>query len=337
LTGGRHGYGAKLTNVFSKEFVVEIRDGHGTRGGKIKTYKQVWENNMHVCHEAEIGVELRKLRQQNGGGDEESDCTKISFVPDLARLTNDPNANVLPEEEYKWMGRRVVDIAGCSGGKLAVTLNGERIRVSGFEEYVKLFRRRRPSPDESTVASASSSSLPPMLYCKLNSRWEVSVGLSEMRLPESTSFVNRMHTSRGGTHVDVVARQISQYIADHINAKMSQELDTPITARAVRRHLSIFVNCLLENPSFDSQMKECLTSNPENFGCEYALPSSFLRKLVKPLRIFDEVVDGDTSENGSRDDAKIADKLGGPGIVEDILRYAMGARQVKDDKRRRWQ
>jgi DNA gyrase/topoisomerase IV subunit B len=36
LTGGRHGYGAKLANVFSKEFVVEIRDGHGTRGGKIK-------------------------------------------------------------------------------------------------------------------------------------------------------------------------------------------------------------------------------------------------------------------------------------------------------------
>ncbi len=35
-TGGRHGYGAKLTNVFSKEFVVEIRDGHGTRRGKIK-------------------------------------------------------------------------------------------------------------------------------------------------------------------------------------------------------------------------------------------------------------------------------------------------------------
>ena len=53
---------------------------------------------MHVCHEAEIGVELRKLRQQNGGGNEESDCTKISFVPDLALLTNDPNANVLPEE-----------------------------------------------------------------------------------------------------------------------------------------------------------------------------------------------------------------------------------------------
>jgi DNA gyrase/topoisomerase IV subunit B len=59
---------------------------------------------MHVCHEAEIGVELRKLRQQNGGGDEESDWTKISFVPDLALLTNNPNANVLPEEEYNREG-----------------------------------------------------------------------------------------------------------------------------------------------------------------------------------------------------------------------------------------
>ena len=34
MTGGRHGYGAKLTNVFSKEFVVKIRDSNGTRGGR---------------------------------------------------------------------------------------------------------------------------------------------------------------------------------------------------------------------------------------------------------------------------------------------------------------
>lgn len=325
LTGGRHGYGAKLTNVFSREFVVEIRDGHGTRG-KIKTYKQVWEDNMHICHEADIGVEPKKSRQQNGG--EESDYTKISFVPDLARLTNDPNATTLPEAAAALMRRRVVDIAGCSGGKLAVTLNGERIHLSGFEEYVKLFRLQ-PSPEESTVTV--SSLLPSMVHCKLNSRWEVAVGLSQTRSLESISFVNRMHTSRGGTHVDVVARQISQYIADHINAKMSQEIDTPITARVVRRHLLICVNCLIENPSFDSQMKECLTSNPENFGCDYTLPDSFLRKLVKSQRIFDDT-DDNGSEGNPKDDSKIADKLGGPGIVEDILRYVMGARQVIDDK-----
>jgi DNA topoisomerase-2 len=323
LTGGRHGYGAKLTNVFSREFVVEIRDG---ARGKTRTYKQVWEDNMHICHEAEIDVDANKSMQQIYG--EDSDYTKISFVPDLARLTNDPNTTILPEEEYKLMRRRVVDIAGCSGGKLAVTLNGEPIHVSGFDEYVNLFRRQ-PSLEESTVETSSLP--PPMVYYRLNSRWEVAVGLSETRSLESMSFVNRMQTSRGGTHVDIMARQISQFIADHINSKISHDMDTLVTARAVRRHLSIFVNCLVENPSFDSQMKECLTSNPENFGCNYTLPSSFMRKLVKPLRIFDKKDNAD-SDSDFKDDEKSSDKLGGPGIVEDILDYMMGARQVKDDK-----
>lgn len=35
-TGGRNGYGAKLTNIFSTEFVIETADGR-----KQKKYKQV--------------------------------------------------------------------------------------------------------------------------------------------------------------------------------------------------------------------------------------------------------------------------------------------------------
>jgi hypothetical protein len=69
-----------------------------------------------------------------------------------------------------------VDIAGCSGVELAVTLNGERIHLSEFEEYVKLFQRQ-PSTEESTMAA--SSLLPPILYCKLNSRWGVAVSLKK--------------------------------------------------------------------------------------------------------------------------------------------------------------
>lgn len=41
LTGGRNGYGAKLTNVFSKSFTVETYDAVSKQ-----KYKQVWRNNM---------------------------------------------------------------------------------------------------------------------------------------------------------------------------------------------------------------------------------------------------------------------------------------------------
>lgn len=41
LTGGRNGYGAKLTNVFSQSFKVETYDAVTKQ-----RYKQVWRNNM---------------------------------------------------------------------------------------------------------------------------------------------------------------------------------------------------------------------------------------------------------------------------------------------------
>ena len=331
LTGGRHGYGAKLTNVFSTKFEVEVCDGHSTRN-KIKNYKQVWENNMHTCHEAEVVVTDRPKNGDSGGSSKQDlDYTRISFVPDIPRLTNDPNVTILPEEEYKLMKRRVVDIAGTSGGKLTVTLNGETIDINGFEDYVDLYRQ--PS-------SSSSSSKPqsPMVYHKLNSRWEVAIGLSDTKSVESISFVNGMNTSRGGTHVDVIARQVSQYIAEYINTKMSKQLDVlnngppiNVTSRMVRRHLLLCVNCLIENPSFDSQMKECLTSNPENFGSQYELPNSYLKKLVRPALI----VDGDSDNDSDNDDdgqqqdlSSSSDEVGGPGIVEEVLRMAMGAQQI---------
>lgn len=316
LTGGRHGYGAKLTNVFSERFALEICDAHSTRG-KLKKYKQTWEENMSVCNEAEVdSVDV--------GATKDEEFTKISFVPDLAKLTGDHRRSIIPEEEYQLMKRRVVDIAGCSGGKLTVTLNGEPISLAGFQDYVDLYRHQ----------SEMSTQLPPTLYHKLNARWEVVVGLSEQKSLESISFVNGMSTSRGGTHVDVIARQISQYIADYINSKMAKELDRlqaqapiNITPRMVRRHLFLCVNSLIENPSFDSQMKECLTSSPENFGSQFELPNSFLKKLVKPVNATED--DSDDSDN---EETNKHTKSGGPGIVEQVIRMAMGAHQFNISK-----
>lgn len=313
LTGGRHGYGAKLTNVFSKKFIVEIGDGHSTRG-KCKTYKQVWEDNMHVCHEAEVHIDVKSVGKDN------FDYTKISFVPDLPRLTGDASMTIIPDEEYKLMRRRVIDIAGCSGGKLFVTLNGEDVSCSDFEEYVNLYR------------NDASNQLDLMMYQKINARWELAVGLSETKSFESISFVNGMNTSRGGTHVDELAHQISNHIANHINTKMAKQLDhfknqqqLTVTPRMVRRHLFLCVNSLIENPSFDSQMKEYLTSNPESFGSDYKIPQSFLRKLVQPA--YNEKESDEESDEGDGEQDNNSTK-GGPGIVEEVLRAVVGAQQV---------
>ena len=48
----------------------------------------------------------------------------------------------------------------------------------------------------------------------------------------------------------------------------------------VKQNLWLFVNSQIENPAFDSQTKETLTSNPRSFGSKCELSDSFLKKIV---------------------------------------------------------
>ena len=69
-TGGRNGYGAKLTNVFSKEFTIVSQDPENEL-----EYTQTWRNNMSVCETAKI----KKYTKKTG-------WFSISFVPDEKRI-----------------------------------------------------------------------------------------------------------------------------------------------------------------------------------------------------------------------------------------------------------
>ena len=70
VTGGRNGYGAKLCNIFSTEFIVETADA---KSGK--KFKQIYRNNMGQRSDPEIKSVSKK-----------EEYTKITFKPDLARF-----------------------------------------------------------------------------------------------------------------------------------------------------------------------------------------------------------------------------------------------------------
>ena len=48
-TGGRNGYGAKLTNIFSTKFIIETADAKNKL-----YYKQIFKNNMSVKEDPQI-------------------------------------------------------------------------------------------------------------------------------------------------------------------------------------------------------------------------------------------------------------------------------------------
>ncbi|MFN9907076.1 MAG: hypothetical protein ACK56F_13315 [bacterium] len=41
----------------------------------------------------------------------------------------------------------------------------------------------------------------------------------------------------------------------------------------------MFLNCLIENPAFDSQTKETLTTKESNFGSKIELSKKFIKEL----------------------------------------------------------
>lgn len=103
-TGGRNGYGAKLTNIFSNRFTVISQDPVN----KLE-YTQTWRDHMSVCEKPKI----KKYSKKTG-------WTCIEFEPDGAF---DPET----------VKKRAVEI-GLWVPK--VKFNGELVNMS-FEEYAK--------------------------------------------------------------------------------------------------------------------------------------------------------------------------------------------------------
>lgn len=87
--------------------------------------------------------------------------------------------------------------------------------------------------------------------------------------------MNSISTIKGGTHVDYVTNQIANHLAEYVNKKKK---NANLKAHSVKNHLWVFVNCLIDNPAFDSQTKETLTLRQKSFGSECRLSDKFLSK-----------------------------------------------------------
>ncbi|KAK3155000.1 hypothetical protein QOZ80_2BG0197570 [Eleusine coracana subsp. coracana] len=186
--------------------------------------------------------------------------TRVTFKPDLSKF----NMTHLEDDVVALMRKRVVDMAGTLGKTVKVELDGQRLPIKSFLEYVMLYLRDKPEGF-------------PRIYEKINDRWEVCVSVSEGQF-QQVSFVNRIATIRGGTHVDYVTNQIATHIMNIVNKKNK---NANMKAHNVKSHLWVFVNALIDNPAFDSQTKETLTTRQGSFGSKCELSAELLKKVEK--------------------------------------------------------
>ena len=248
IVGGKNGYGAKLTNIFSKLFIVETIDHK--RGLK---YIQEWSNNMKDVKPAKI----TKIKQKP--------YTKISWIVDFQRF----GIQSYNKDMYNLMVRRIYDIAGITSPKVKIYLNNELIKQNSFLQYSKLYVEQKP-----------------ILYESLSDRWEIAVCISDNDKFEQISFVNGIFTPKGGKHVDIVSKLIIDKISTVIKRKHKQT----VPDHYIKNNLQLFMNTIIEDPSFDSQAKERLITTKSKFGSIPEISDKLIKKIISDTSIIDKVL-----------------------------------------------
>jgi DNA topoisomerase-2 len=258
-TGGRNGYGAKLTNIFSKKFVVETVDGERTR-----KFVQEFTDNMGSRTKPKITTCRHKS------------YTSITFQPDLERF----GLESLTEDVVALLQRRVYDIAGTHS-RIKVYLNDKRIEANNFKKYIELYDfgivDKTPEDDDSIV-SEETDSKGGVIYEEVNDRWKVGVIYHPKLDHASVSFVNSINTYKGGNHVNHVLDNIVDRLKS-IVLKKSKDLN--VKPAQIKENMVIFVDAVIENPSFTSQTKEELKTKPSEFGSKCEISDKFINKLTK--------------------------------------------------------
>ncbi|PHZ15501.1 DNA topoisomerase II [Rhizopus microsporus ATCC 52813] len=249
VVGGRNGYGAKLCNVFSTEFTIETAD----KERQLK-YKQIFQKNMTVIKPPSI--------TKNSRGEQ---YTRISFKPDLAKFS----LSEMDEDFEALIKKRVYDLAGCVDN-CNVFLNGTKIPVKNFKQYCELYTKSLELGPEETKKEIIFDNA-------ATGRWQVCFALSDGQF-DQISFVNSICTAKGGTHVNHVADQIVKHLAPEVEKKSKNK---NVKNMQIKNHMILFIKCLVENPTFETQTKETMTLRASAFGSSYKLSDRFANAIAK--------------------------------------------------------
>jgi DNA gyrase/topoisomerase IV subunit B len=247
---GRNGYGAKLTNIFSKLFTVTIGDEHNKRW-----YRQTWTDNKRSTTDPEI--------KENYTG---KSFVEITYEMDFERF----GYTEYPDAAFRLFSRHCADMS--FSGKVPVSFNKTKLNLQKSKDYAKLYLGK-DGVKNSIVYYQWPEGTP--IEIKKGVKYSTQAGvvpvieICAVDTPDAAinvSFVNGMWTRNGGVHADAAFKAVSTTLLNTINNannKKKRKKDTKtfkLTIKDVKNHVSTFVSCWIGNPKFDSQSKRALMS-----------------------------------------------------------------------------
>ena len=153
VTGGKNGYGGKLANIFSKQFIIETIDNtlH-------KKYIQTFRNNMSEKDKPKITSNKSKP------------YTKITYYPDFERF----GSTSLSDDMITLITKRTYDASAITDPTVSIYLNDKKLECKSFEKYTDLYLGDKKEN--------------PRLYQEFSNRWAVCVAINPSQQFEQVSF-----------------------------------------------------------------------------------------------------------------------------------------------------
>ena len=257
---GKNGYGAKLANIFSTHFQVEIHDPNT----KLK-FIGTWKDNMfkdNVETRPEVNVETDPMINRG--------IVKISWTLDFPRFQMKSYRPL----DLQILTRICIDFSFTC--KIKTYFNEVELDYRNINDYSKLIwgeeeiknslvhyvweegapdnlKKANPAAQMEKVVEAKRPEHIPELEIMI---------LDTPDSGRTISYVNGMITSDGGVHADAAQEPIFKNICQLVNGEKKRGKKTTsvvIKSQNVKSHLSFIVSGRLANPEYTSQSKTKLS------------------------------------------------------------------------------
>lgn len=263
--GGQNGYGAKLTNVFSRRFEVEI--GDNIRGFQQKV---TWRKNMMEKDSVQINPEYTVSPYADTQG-------LYHIIPNGPAYTGENYVQVTWKQDFRKFG---IDqftkdelelymkyaLEASYVGKFVVEFNGKILDARSSSSYLNFYPKdiSKNSIIHYEFSGAQQLGGKALEDAIANQQIIPVVELIILDSPNEgmhISYCNGIYNIDGGEHTDTAYRETLKSIKELIKSGKGFDKnldDSKVDIRVIKKHATIIINFKCADPTFKGQDKEKL-------------------------------------------------------------------------------
>jgi len=283
ISAGMNGSGAKITNILSKEFIVETTD---------------LKNKLHYYQKFENGNEIKNTpiitKLSKVDKDKKNPYTKITFLIDYELFDKNCYNQDLGNTLEKILYTRMCYVSVYCGSKINVYYNNEELQTKSLYDLSKLLL------DETDIIKCQ-------LYNKNDKKLnpiDINIGIYDCQDgQESIALLNGLVVNQG-THI----RYINKLILENLKSKLEKKLKdkVKITNKLISNYLFIFFSGNITNPDYKNQSKSELSISESRFK-DYEFDQKVYKEIWNRLETeFDRIyLDKISKENVTKKTSKL--------------------------------